>query len=235
MRRQVFFFMALLTALIFVAGGSLKGRLSAMTARQPENVTVSEETENRGIDNLVLDICMPVVSGFKDAAFEHQLNISIFIQVQNARADAIEKSKENQDYVFVLRVDYDVKCTKGILSMRVTDDLDNGGTGFPHTVYYNVDISNNKLLTLDDLFVTHAYRSVLNHIIGKEINNDAHFFTEEFTGISKQSSFYIAGGRLYIAFAKYEIASGMTGEPVFAISTSAIRNFLKPEYASLFW
>lgn len=232
MRAKAFFCMALLTAMIFAAGGGLQGRL--VSRAEPQTVTVSERTENRGIDNLVLDIRLPWVSGFGDVAFEKTLNHHILVQAAKAREDALRQAETDKDFVFVLRIDYDVKCANGLFSMRVTDDLDNGGTGFPHTVYYNADIKNSKMLRLNDLFESDAYRKAISAFIRDKIDKDEHFFADEFSGVSDKTAFYVKEGQLYIAFAKYEIASGMTGEPSFAIPTQMINDWLKPEYAPFF-
>lgn len=168
-------------------------------------------------------------------AFEDRFNKRILMQVKDAMDDAFCQAKRDEAWVFVLCVDDEVKCQRGILSLRVTDDLDNGGTGFPHTVYYNVNIHKNCLLSLDDLFVSTEYRAVIDGFIRERIRYDAHYFADEFMGVSKHTSFFISKGQLHIAFAKYEIASGMTGEPDFAIPTILIRKWLRPEYAPLFW
>ena len=144
-------------------------------------------------------------------------------------------AKDDEDWVFVLRISDDTKCKRGILSVRVTDDVDNGGTGFPNTVFYNADIQKSCWLTLDDLFVSKAYRPAIDGFIYNKIINDAHFFAEDFLGVTEKTSFFVYERQLYIPFAKYEIASGMTGEPTFAMPTMLIRKWLRPEYAPFFW
>jgi hypothetical protein len=235
MIKKIVFGLALLMVLLAALGGSLKGRLNPLITMPPKEVTVCETLENRGIGNVVFDIQCPVVQGFDDKLFEQRLNKRILMQVENAKADALYQAKRDIDWVFVLRITDELKCNRGIMSLRVTNDLDNGGTGFPHTVYYNADIERSCCLTLDDLFVSREYRGAVDSLIRLQIENDEHFFAEDFNGVSECTSFFISDGQLNITFAKYEIASGMTGEPTFAIPTLLIRKWLKPEYASLFW
>ena len=222
------------------AGGNLPGRLLAV---QPQpSVNVAEEPENRGSDEIVLDIRRPVVSGLADATLERALNDRVRAQVDAARAAAEaeaaalwqEADREGfLPWTYVFYANYAAYCTRGILSMRVTTHLDNGGVGFPHTVYYNIDIKRHRWLTLDDLFASNKYREILGAYIRDQISQDEHYFSDEFIGISARTSFFIRGGRLCIAFAKYEIASGMTGEPVFAIPPKLLIGQLRPEYAGL--
>ncbi len=235
MIKRIVFIVMIMGELLSGLGGSLKGRLSPYMTLPPKESAVCELLENRGIGNVVFDIQYPVIQGFDDEVFKHRLNKRILMQVENAKADVLYQAKSDEDWVFVLRVFDEVKCLRGILSVRVTNDIDNGGTGFPHTVYYNADIEKNCCLTLDDLFVTNDYRNAIDNFIRKGIDKDEHYFPEEFKGVCESTSFFISGRQLYIAFAKYEIASGMTGEPTFAIPTALIRKWLKPKYASLFW
>lgn len=235
MIKKIVFGLTLLTVLFAVLGGSLKGRLSPLFATPYKEALVCESQENRGVGNVVFDIQYPMIQGFADEAFEQRLNKRIRMQVENAKADAFYQAKRTEDWVFVLKVSDEVKCDRGILSVRVTNDLYNGGTGFPHTVYYNVDVQKSGYITLDDLFVSTEYRKVIGNLIKKQIEMDEHYFAEEFKGVSDCTSFFIFERQLHIAFAKYEIASGMTGEPTFAIPTVLIRKWLRPEYAPLFW
>ncbi len=235
MIKRIAFCAAVLIVFFAAAGGSLKGRLLPFITMPPRQVSVTEILQNKGVGNIVFDIQFPQISGFGDRAFENRLNAKIFAQAEYAIADALYQAKDNKDWVFVLRVSDEVKSNCGILSLRVTDDIDNGGTGFPHTVYYNADIQKSRPLTLDDLFVATDYRTVIDSLIRKIVRNDAHYVPDAFTGVSESTAFFISGGQLHIVFAKYEIASGLTGEPDFAIPTLLIRKWLKPEYAPLFW
>jgi len=232
---------ALLTIGFLAAGNVLQGRLLA--ARPQPEVSVSEALVNRGSDEIVLDIRYPVVSGLHDAALERSLNESIRAQV-DAAADAAQaeaaalwmeaETEGFEPWVYVFHTDYEAYCTRGILSLRVTTALDNGGVGFPHTVYYNIDIARSRRLCLNDLFTSGEYRQALSAYIRHQISGNPRFFANEFTGITGRTAFFVRDGRLYIAFAKYEIASGMTGEPVFAIPSRLLHGRLRPEYAGLF-
>ena len=230
---------ALLLICFFAAGGSLRGRL--LTVAQP-GVSIKEETVNCGTESLVTDIRLPVVSGLGGAELEFELNGKVSTQVATALSAAQAEAaalwlEAVQDgftpWTYVFYADYEACSVRGVLSMRVTTDLDNGGTGLPHSVYYNIDIKRSCWLTLDDLFVSEEYRGVIDRYINEEISCDERFISEMFAGVSADTSFFIKNGRLYIAFAKYEIASGMTGEPVFEMTPEILRGLVKPEYAGV--
>lgn len=201
-------------------------------------VSVSEETIICGSDILVEDIRIPVITGFSDKEFEKALSDRIAAIVEQARQHARDQAKTVQQwvpYVCVLVVDYQVKSSCGLFSMRLSSLLDDGGTGMPQTVYFNADIAQNKWLTLDDLFVSGDYCAVIDAYIHKQIWPDERFSPEDFNGVSEKTAFFVSDGQLHVAFAKYEIASGMTGEPAFAIPIASIKKLLKPDYASFFY
>lgn len=213
--------------------------------QQASDVTVTTYPVNYGTESLTVDICVPVVSGFTDKAFEKALNAQMYRHIKTDATKARQQAQIFYDemlatgyepWMFIFVAGYDVKNNGGILSVKVRTLLDNGGTGLPHTVYYNADIKQNKRLVIRDLFDGAEYAQVIDGIIRSEMNKDeARFFKQDsFAGISDKTQFFISEGTLHIAFAKYQLASGMTGEPEFNIPTDAIRRFLKAEYAPLF-
>lgn len=200
-------------------------------------ITVIAQTIICGSDTLVEDIQMPVLEGFSDPAFEKALNTRIRVFVDSARQDAREQARIVQQwmpYVCVLTVDYEVKNACGLFSMRITSDLENGGTGMPHTIYINADAWSNSTLTLDDLFRSADYRAGMDQYLSEMMAADAHFFPDTFFGVNESTTFFVSKGRLYIAFGKYEVASGMAGEPVFEMPPELISQYLKPKYAGHF-
>jgi hypothetical protein len=216
-----------------------------MKTASSDRVTVTNLTENSGTDRLTLDIQIPRLSGFKDKGFEKDLNLRIKARVDTARdaaeeaADEFWRQAREEDYEpwpYTFYAEYEVKSDEAILSLRVTTLLYTGGTGMPQTVYYNVDIMKNELITLSGLFKNEDYIQIINSVILDEMDKDIerYIYLDEFPGVSKHTKFFISEGKLYIGFAKYEIASGMTGEPEFLIPAERIRGILKKEYAGLF-
>ncbi len=231
---------AVIVLACFAVGGSLPGRVGR-TEPKPE-AHVGEKALYRGSEQIVLDVRIPVVSRLGDRKLEHILNSRVRAQVDAARTaaetevTALWHEAEQEGFLpwlYVFHADYEVYSACGVLSMRVTAALDNGGVGLPHTVYYNVDIVRHSWLTLDDLFASGAYKEVIDTYIREQISGDERFLPEEFGGVSQMTSFFIHDGGLHIAFAKYEISDGMTGEPVFDIPPKLLRGLVKPEYAGL--
>lgn len=211
-----------------------------------ETVYITEETVNYGKEYLTVDICIPVVSGLGNHQFESSLNYRIRNQVMNAAQAAEQaakifwqetKAQGYEPWPFIFFAGYQVKSKHKVLSLKVTTLLDNGGPGMPHTAYYNVDIKNNKRITLRDLFEEDSqFLERINSVIETEMRKDQerYFGSGEYIGISEDAQFFIHDGQLYITFAKYEVASGMTGEPEFMIPTDVIYDIISSEYKELF-
>lgn len=211
-----------------------------------ETVFVTEETVNYGKEYLTVDIRIPIVSQLSNPQFERALNYRIRNQVMNAAQAAEQaarifwqetRAQGYEPWPFIFYAGYQVKSKHKILSLKVTTMLDNGGPGMPHTVYYNVDIGNNKRITLSDLFLEDSpYLERINSVIEAEMRKDIerYFGSDEYKGISEDARFFIHNGHLYITFAKYEVASGMTGEPKFMIPTTIIDDIIIPKYKDVF-
>lgn len=104
-------------------------------------------------------------------------------------------------------------------------------SGYETAYFYNVDIKNSKLLSINDLFKqNYDYISVINNEIlaqmkEKNEKEEASFFIEEFNTVDESTNFYInENSKLVVAFNEYEIAAGYMGMPEFIIETSIFGN-----------
>jgi hypothetical protein len=213
------------------------------SAEPQAKVQVTERQVNYGNEYLIYDICTPAVSGFADADFERGLNSRIEAHIARDQAEAESYAKDYMEqvkswsippYDCVFSAWYEAKCTTGILSLKVTTFLDNGGTGMPHTVYYNADIAYCEMLSLGDLFISDDYKARIDHVIDAQMRKDPERYDVPFKGVTADTQFFISGGRLFIAFAKYEVAGGTTGEPEFEIPIGEIWGLIKQEYRRIF-
>jgi ferredoxin len=141
---------------------------TAIATPAQASVQVTVRQTNYGDEYLVYDLGVPVVSGFADAQFEYSLNERIRKRVKTDQAAALDyalwfaqevEAGRMLPYDCVFTASCETKCTYGILSLKVATFLDNGGTGMPHTAYYNVDIEACKMLALPDLFTGRAIKA----------------------------------------------------------------------------
>lgn len=201
-------------------------------------ITVREVREYYETEDIVVDIYRPEVSGFSDKAFEKLLNKKIEnnISVDKTDAELCSLKRKSYEFQYCFSARYWLKSSEGIFSLKVTNDFCFYWiTNLPITEYYNVDIANNKLLTLGNLFTDDSYKERLYKYIADVMpENFISYSHKEWIKISDETKFYIMDGNLYIVFAKYEITSGDAGEPEFLIPTEEIRDLLKDEYKQIF-
>jgi hypothetical protein len=203
-------------------------------------VTITEIKEISCDEKLSINIRKPFIQGLSGIEFENELNSHIENQISVAKDSALKTADEywndlkKQGYnprQCSFYADYEVKSAEGILSLKVTSVLYMGGTSMPLTEYYNADIKTSKLLCLGDLFRNDKYKDILYAIIKSDMEKEPDgYFIEDFKAVTEITKFFIHEGSLYIAFTKYEIAPGASGEPEFRIPTERIEDYLKDEY-----
>lgn len=132
-----------------------------------------------------------------------------------------------------INVDYEVKYQKGnILSLVLTAD-EAWVASYGVQYYYNLDLAENRMLTLED-FLGENYVEIANESILAQMkermaeNEDLVYWgvgdkddglIEGFTTVDENTSFYInEQGNPVVCFAKYEIAPGFMGVQEFEIT-----------------
>lgn len=102
--------------------------------------------------------------------------------------------------------------------------------GMPVRIYANINLQNDKIYTLNDLFKENSnYIKVISDIIGDQIKNDKEYsyvFPDTYKGIKENQKFYLGKDALYIYFDPYEIAPFVAGFPTFKIPYTMINDII---------
>ena len=209
-----------------------------------EWLKIREIHEENDLD--VIHAQIPNIANTGDTEFEQKINNKINEKIDEilttAKNDAQEAKntlmKYDDAHIFEpinIDISYEIKCKQnGILSFIITQTQRDNMHANVHTqkFIYNIDINQNKELTLEDL-LGKDYKNIVNTQIKtqmKEIeeNGTGDFFEPEdfpylehggwFEGIAEDQKFYInENGNVVIVFDKYEIAPGYMGMPEFEI------------------
>lgn len=196
-----------------------------------------------------LNVNVPVVKGADGKELPAKVNAQIQQITANYEAEAKAEMEEYKKAFFEtggteeewagrtmdLFIDYDVKYfTDDILSLEVTTGKSWVSADEERT-YYNIDLKNDKELTLEDL-LGKDYVSICNKSIVEQINEriaadeNVSFFgygkdTDEigsiggFETVDAITSFYLnADGEVVISFPEYSIAPGYMGIQEFVIT-----------------
>ena len=188
-------------------------------------------------------IVVPSVNGLEDDTLQTEINellrsrsIAVFDKTM-AEAERLER-KDSLGFVTSLpeRVMQTFKMIKHddtMLSFKVITTSVKASAA--ESVYiYNVDLMDNKLLVLSDLFQNdYDYRTNLNDVIKSFMidaneNNDASYFLDNFVTVDDETQFYFNDeGNLVIVFNEYEVAAGYMGMPEITIERDYFGEDLK--------
>ncbi|GAA0182449.1 hypothetical protein SH2C18_48270 [Clostridium sediminicola] len=184
-----------------------------------------------------ISIEIPSIEGLEDTNVQEEINQILKKRAITVYDKAFENSekikKESQEAGFLTSIPETIE--QNFKLIRNSDDLlsfmvittEIAASASETGYYYNVDLKNSKLLTLEDLFnKNYDYINVINNEIILQMNEknkkeDAAFFIDYFKTIDNNANFYInEDGNLVIVFNEYEIAAGYMGMPEFIIDTS---------------
>lgn len=202
-------------------------------------VTINKMTLNDKYREI--NIKIPSIEGLEIADAEEKINsilreraIAVYDKAFD-NSEIIREESEKEGFLTsipeIVSQSYTLlKNDDDLLSFKVvTTEIK--ASGYETAYFYNVDIKNSKLLSINDLFKqNYDYISVINNEIlaqmkEKNEKEEASFFIEEFNTVDESTNFYInENSKLVVAFNEYEIAAGYMGMPEFIIETSIFGN-----------
>ena len=187
-------------------------------------------------------------SGMSDADIEEAVNAQIQEIVDTHVAQAKEKFAEYKDAFFAtggteeewgdrtmdINVDYEVKYQEGSVLSLVLTTSEVWVAAQELRYYYNIDVAQNRELTLKDL-LGEDYVNIANESIRRQMNERAaadenlvywgvtenESSIDGFVTVDENTDFYInADGNPVVCFGEYEVAPGFMGIQEFEIEKS---------------
>ena len=201
---------------------------------KPEDTAAAEEAGGTG--------------GMSDADIEEAVNAQIQEIVDTHVAQAKEKFAEYKDAFFAtggteeewgdrtmdINVDYEVKYQEGSVLSLVLTTSEAWVAAQELRYYYNIDVAQNRELTLKDL-LGEDYVNIANESIRRQMNERAaadenlvywgvtenESSIDGFVTVDENTDFYInADGNPVVCFGEYEVAPGFMGIQEFEIEKS---------------
>ncbi|MBP1754774.1 MAG: hypothetical protein H6Q59_1172 [Firmicutes bacterium] len=189
---------------------------STESVQQPEEQLVTNI--NAELDSIVNNYLM-------DAKSRMQADKEAFIATGGTEEDWAKRDLN-------INVDYKVKYQKANLLSLVLSTDESWYGSYDMKYYYNIDLKQNKELTLKDI-LGEDYTEIANTSIAKQmkerttkdpdmvywgITDDGNSGITGFTTVTENSRFYLnEDGRPVVCFEKYEIAPGFMGAQEFVI------------------
>jgi len=194
-----------------------------------------------------INIVIPTVEGLADSDVQEQINLilkdrsmSVYNKAVEA-SDQIQSDSEQSGFItsmpeLVTQTYTLLRNDTDLLSFSVvTTEIK--ASAYETVFFYNIDLNNNKLLSLKDLFkINSAYIEVINNEIMTQmtyanLNNDTNYFIDEFSTVGENTSFYIDElNKLVVVFNEYEVAAGYMGMPEFTIKTELFFDAINNNY-----
>lgn len=191
-----------------------------------------------------LDVNLPAIDSEKEVA--KKVNAIIADEVAKYTEDAKKRAEEYKadflatggteeefaDHDIEIKVDYDIRYQDNDMVSFVLTGTESWVSAYAINHYYNLDIRNNKVITLKDLLGDN-YIEIANESIRKQMEERLKedpsntYFDESmdgFTSINADTKFYINEAKNpVIVFDKYEIAPGSMGMPEFEIQLDTVK------------
>ena len=214
--------------------------MGSISFAKGDNVKIETETIKEQVEKADVSIEIPVVKGLKNPQYEKELNniikTSVEKDLEEFKKDVEELIELDLEWESQMIVKYEVKSKSDILSIVDNYTFTGGAHGQSRKDYYNIDLNDNKMLKLGDLFIENSsYKTIINGEINKEIEKQIleeakSYFKEDdqFVTIEDNHDFYIdKNGDLVITFQPYEITPWYMGHPEFKIPKEKIAHILK--------
>lgn len=205
-------------------------------------LSVKSEKIKEETDTYIVEVELPIISGFEDQAFETSINESVKEGALDY-VDAIKKTAleaQNEGYLtspYYAGIAYEVlNDNENYLSIEITyNEYTGGAHGNYFSEYINYDVKAEKVLTLSDIMDTDKpYMEVLNQVILEAVEearvnsgygDDFHSW---YAGVEEETlSFSIEEEGLGIHFQPYEIGAYAEGAPSFIIPYDKISDIIR--------
>lgn len=203
--------------------------LIAVPATALEIVSLPVEKTEEDVYQIEAEI--PLLMELNHKNIQEEYNNLFRDNILNFIEYTIEMARQNQrDFAdadfsmreFVAKVDFDLKNTSEILSIKLNYYQYTGGAhGNPYSLSYNIDLAAGEDLNLVDFLERENLTLIdVEEFIKSEIKKDQDvYFQDEygFQSLEEDQCYYLEGGELVVYFQPYAIAPYSTGMPEFRI------------------
>ncbi|HWT75142.1 MAG TPA: RsiV family protein [Mobilitalea sp.] len=185
----------------------------------------SEEGTNQFVADINAEINSIVNTYMEDAKKRMQADKDAFLATGGTKEEWAKRDLN-------INVDYEVKYQQGNLLSLILSADESWYGAYDLKYFYNLDLKNNKKLTLKDIlgedYVTIANDSIIQQMKDKAaqdenivywgITDDGKSGIDGFTTVDENTKFYLnKDGKPVVCFDKYEVAPGFMGAQEFVV------------------
>lgn len=202
-------------------------------------LTVSSYTKSVGDEKISVEIPGIEMISEENEGLSKQVNEEIWQMCNRYAQESVQRAKEYRqafldtggtekewaEHNIEITVSYEIKSQSQDYLSFVVRGMESWTAAYSEEKYYNIDLKNEKLLSLKDVlgddYIEKVNQSVKDQMEGKAQETGIPFFTPEeggFESITDETKFYInENGNPVVVFDKYEIAPGAAGAVEFEI------------------
>lgn len=209
-----------------------------------EKTKIDVNTKEYETDYLKVTAQTVEFKGLSDTAFESRLNDEYQTQVyqwitdfdSEAQANA-SAQKMGEKYVFELTQKERYNKNNFISIVSESYLFTGGAHGSSGWVSKNIDVAENKEVTLADLFTDPDYQTQLNRKLTECVTKNPQeyqdLWEQPVLGEAQQKDFYIENGKLVIYYQPYELSYYARGVVEFPIKLEELESYMNPLYRKL--
>lgn len=212
----------------------------------PKDIKVQTKNIHYADEYVNIEMKLPQIEGLTNKKFQNIVNHYFKLHATTLKKSIIDEAKVYHEQknsfgqspvIFELVSNYTIKeSMPNFFTIGVFEYTYMGGAhGIGHQKYITIDLENNKILTLKDLFLKDtAYEQMIREYIQMQVDERTqqgeHFFDvkEILSSITDDQSFYMSkNGDIIIVFNSYEIAPYTSGVIEFTIPHHILKPYLK--------
>ena len=193
-------------------------------------------------DTAAVSIQVPVFSGMRGSDFQGQINTELENEINaclerftaEIEQETITGSEKNT-FQITQEVTYNKNNFVSLISECCI--FTGGAHGTTDRMPRNIDIQQERILKLADLFLDEGYKEKLtgeiNRIMEEKPEEYSDLWEKPMLGAAQEDYFYIWDGNLVIFYPPYELSYYARGFVEFVIPIKALSGYIKPEYMAL--
>lgn len=205
----------------------------------PREVEITDEPIKIESEDMIVNMHLPHIKGLTDKKFERKINKHLKMRAMKLKNQAKANGRQEETATKTIRYEvisnYKIKeSTNNYLTIGLFDYIYTGGShGLPNQSYIVIDISENKILTLNQLFDDKVdYKENIRNLIQQQIEERTEkgqlFYDDLFhmLTVKEDERFYInPNGDLVIVFNVYEIAPYTSGIIEFTLPKEKLEGY----------
>lgn len=200
------------------------------------HASVSVDEKKYDSDNATIEIQIPKFKNLSNEEFQNSIN-NEYESIINSRLDEFNKSiPENppEKCRFSLLQEVKLKSSRVISILGEAYIFTEGIHGISERIPKNVDIVDNKILTLADLFLDEEYPTAINREIDAIVNSNPDeyhdLWEKPILSSMHEEYFYLTKDGLVIFYPPYELSYYARGFVEFLIPYEKLTGYIKPQY-----